>query len=264
MKRITFILLGLLGIFLLYPVNSYAAPDGSCEPWERYLTGEMNGVKFDMANIYKDPNIDDKTKKEYFIAACKKAPLRCAKEEMKYHLVDAVCSNAIDLSKYLIAGYISNIDTLIPKKTSSSEMDFEDYRVSIGGFIAYVGRKEILNYAMNDVPASSSFKRATMGDKMPGDRDYKTTIDMTLYDVAMNGRKLDDVENPVAKPFITFIQAEKKKWDAQQNFAAKMHDDLVKAAKGGKMAIDNYTGKNLALDGKTYNEINKLLKLNRI
>ncbi len=265
-----FIFMG-LGIFLT-PTKANAGPDGSCVIVTGYYGGELNGNFYDMGEVFESKAFSDAEKLEIFKDACKRTPLACKGNSLKHQFVDAVCSDSFGIASGILEGTVgAGLDdkvTVIPRKSDDLSSGYEDFRVSLGGFVAYVGRKDILDYMMNKMPIKyksddDKLSRPTMGDKMYTlDKNNLVHIDKTLYDVALSGRKLDDRDNP-SKPFITFIQAEKKKWDARQNFAAKMHDDLVKAAKGGKMAIDNYTGKNLALDGKTYNEINKLLKLNR-
>lgn len=276
MKRAIISLIVFIGVLSFLPIKGNTGEYFTCEVDTGYIGGEVNGVFYDMGEAFVSTNLTDEQKLIVFKEGCKARPNACcgyADEYkynnpicvMKYFYVDAVCSNSKAVAKYILeSGSLTDKDTLIPRKNDKYDAPYEGYRVNLGGFAAYVGRKDILKYMMYEMPYNGKVSRVTMGDKAYSiDKEHLVTIDKTLYDIALSGRKLDDVENPVAKPFITFIQAEKKKWDARQNFAAKMHDDLVKAAKGGKMAIDNYTGKNLALDGKTYNEINKLLKLNR-
>ncbi len=128
---------------------------------------------------------------------------------------------------------LTDKDTLLPRKGDKNNDPYEDFRVSLGGFAAYVGRTEILKYMMYDMPESDLLHRATIYDKMPADRNYTSTINMTLYEVGINGRRFDDLEYPLILPFTKFIKEEKKKWDASRGVADKIKKDLIKSFNGG-------------------------------
>jgi hypothetical protein len=278
MKKIILFSLICMGIMLIVPLKVNAGLFGSCNIDTGYIGGEINGVYYDMIDAFTSKDLTDEQKLMIFKQGCKEEPRVCCGESemykfkapmcmMKSFYVDAVCSNSKAVAEYILStGSLTDHDTLIPSTGDSSDSPYENFRVSLGGFAAYVGRTEILKYMMHEMPRNGKVSRTTMGDKAYTlDKEHLVTIDKTLYEVALSGRKKDDVENPTTKPFITFIQAEKQKWDASQALAVKIREDFIKAGNGGKLAIDNlYEGKNLAINDRTYKEISRLLKLQRI
>ncbi len=190
-----------------------------------------------MGKVFESKTFSDAEKLEIFKDACKRTPLACKGNPLKHQFVDAVCSDSFGIARGILEGTVgAGLDdkvTVIPRKGDAYNSPLEDFRVSLGGFAAYVGRTEILKYMMYDMPESDLLHRATVMDKMYSVDNPSEQVDITLYEVGINGRRFDDLEYPLILPFTKFIKEEKKKWDASHGVADKIKNDLIKSFNGG-------------------------------
>lgn len=235
------------------------ATNAYCAYPRNFLTGEFEGVKFDMSDIYPDKKISDNIKKEMFVIACESSPENYTKERMQIHFVHAVCSDSLEIVKMILKqGYITQNDAFMLKRTDNPNVnDYENFEVNAAGLAAYIGRVRILNYIMNEMPSKAKIKRPFLWDNVALSGGEKT-----LYRVALEGRCEDDKNNP-AQPFAEFLNKENKKWDAIFNDKPpKNFDDI-------SLAINNRSVKGLDGTGKTRpsglglgfdEEINELLR----